>query len=184
MRIRVKLGLVLAVAACSGTPERVAHPVTHACESSAQPSRPAVRRLVATVAALDAAPRTDDHVALLGAMRSLGASLELVAAPRTAELERVRTMTQALERAIGNPDARAGFVLVGLVSAGHALEAVSPRYRRSRCYRTGVDALAEATSRIAPDRRLAAQYPQVRAALHAASAAVLAAEGSSTVAGR
>jgi hypothetical protein len=183
MQSRVKLAAALLLAACSAKPN-VANPVTHACETASAPARPAVRRLVAAVDALDHAPRTNDHVALLGAMRALRDSLEVVAPSRTAELARVRTMTQALERAIGNSDAHADFVRIGLVSAWHALEAVAPRHAGSGCYRTGLDSLVDASSKIAPEKRLAAQYPQVKAALHAASAAVLATEGSGTVAGR
>lgn len=182
MNAKAMLAAVL-LAACAGPKEKVANPVTVACEAAGAPSRPAVRRLVTSVAALDEAPRPDDHVALLGAMRALGDSLELVAPGRTAELARVRTMTHALERAVGNSDAHADFVRIGLVSAWHALEAVSPR-QNSGCFRTGLDSMVDAASRIAPEKRLAAQYPQVRAALHAASAAVLAAEGSGTLARR
>ena len=184
MQSPAKLAAILIIAACGGSKERVTNPVTHACETAAAPARPAVRRLVTAVGALDQAPRTDDHVALLGAMRALRDALEVIAPSRTAELARVRTMTQALERAGGNSDARADFVRIGLVSAWHALAAIAPHHRGSRCYRTGLDALVEASSQIAPERRIAAQYRHVRAALHGASAAVLATEASGTVAGR
>ena len=109
-------------------------------------------------------------------MRALGDALEQIAPERTAELARVRTMTQALERALGNPDARADFVRIALMSAWHALDAASPRGARSDCYQAGLDAMIASSSRIAPDLRLARQYDHVRAALHAASATVIAAE--------
>ncbi len=183
MHSRSILAAVLLASACGGTKEHVANPATVACESGSAPARPAVHRLVVAVRALDEAPRTDDHVALLAAMRALGDSLEVVAPSRTAELARVRTMTHALERAVGNSDAHADFVRIGLVSAWHALEAISPRHGTG-CFRTGIDSLVDAASKIDPEARLAAQYPEVRAALHAASAAVLATESSGTVAGR
>lgn len=183
MQSSLLLGAVLVAAACGGAKQHVATPVTSACEAAGAPARPAVRRLVASVAALDDAPRTDDHVALLAAMRALRDSLDAIAPHRTAELARVRTMTQALERAVGNADAHADFVRIGLVSASQALASVAPRYGAG-CFRNGVDALADASARIDPETRLAAQYPEVKAALHAASAALLATEGSGTIAGR
>jgi hypothetical protein len=183
MHSSVKLGIALVLTACGGARKHAVDPAVHACETAAAPAGSAPRRLVATVAALDQAPRTDDHVALLHAMRALRDSLEQIAPERTAELARVRTMTQALERAVGNADAHADFVRIGLVSAWHALEASSGS-ARGRCTTTGLDAMIAASSRIAPERRLAAQYATVRAALHAAAVAVLAAERSTTIARR
>lgn len=185
MHTPATLGLAILLAAgCGGSAPQVASPVPHACEVGTTTARPPVRRLVASVTALDEAPRTDDHVALLGAMRALGDSLAQIAPDRTAELARVRTMTHALERAVGNADAHADFVRIGLVSAWSALRASAPRGAGTSCFATGLDEMIAAASRIAPDQRLAAQYPQVRAALHAATAAVLAAGPGPTIATR
>ena len=176
------LGFALILTACgSASHTTVANPVTHACETSGSPASPTARRLVSAIATLDAAPRPDDHVALLAAMRALGDSLETVAPGRATELARVRAMSDALERAVGNPDAHANFVRIGLVAAWQGLAAAAPR---SGCYRSGLETMIDAADRIDPDRRLAAQYLQVKASLHAASAAVLAADTAELLAAR
>ena len=109
------------------------------------------------------------------ALNALEDALELVAPSHTKEIAAVHQSGTVLSRSIGNKDAHADFVRIGLVNASRALASVEPSYSGVGCYRDELGAMTIAASRIDPNKKLVAQYAEVRAALRAASHVVLAA---------
>lgn len=144
-------------------------------ESTITSDRPAPAhavRLIASLGDLDAATG-NDHVAVLRAFRALGATLQTVTPERDRELVTLANTCATLERAVQNRSAHADFVRIGLAAATDALATVEPTNRAQ--YVSSLAALTDAMTSLDPNRRLADQYPKVRAALRAASRVVLAA---------
>jgi len=181
------LAVAIAIAACSSGH----HGSTTATPRSACDVRgnapPAARALAVSVDRLDAMKgKKVDHVQLLQALRALESSLQVVAPSHVKEIAAVHQSGTTLSRAIGNTDAHADFVRIGLVNASRALAAEQPAYSGVACYRDELAAMTEAAQRIDPNKKLVAQYAEVRAALRAASHVVLAAstEQIATASGR
>lgn len=161
----MKIALVLLIiGGCAGS-RRDSGPAV-----AARPAPPSAVSLLTSVNDLEAPHRDGDHTRVLAAFQALGAALQTAAPASTDELLRVKTSCNALERSVANVHARADFVRIGLSAATDALSTVSPSD-------PNVTDLAVATAKIDPDKTLAEQYPQVRAALRAAVRAVYAVEG-------
>jgi len=184
MTSSVKLGFLFVLVACGGPVRHVpapAPPVFHAavirgCDPVAVGRAPTpARRLLAATTELEIAGR--DHVRLLHALRGLADAMESVAPSRAGEILQVRLMSNTLERSVANTSTRADFVRIGLAAAAAAFAAIEPPAKADlRCFEAGLAAMTAATSNIDPGDVLATQYPQVRAALHAAVTVVFAAD--------
>jgi hypothetical protein len=158
------VAFLLAVGAC-GAPRRDANLAT-------RPTPAHAARFIASLGELESATGAD-HVAVLHAFRALGETLQSVAPHRVNEIVAFQNTCATLERAAQNPSAHADFVRIGLAAATDALSTLEPTNRAQ--YASSLAAMTDAMTSVDPNRRLGDQYPQVRAALRAASRIVLAA---------
>lgn len=165
--MKIVLALVLFTAACAAP-----HRGTRSAAVTARPAPPSAVSLLVSINELEAPRRDVDHTRVLAAFQALGTALQTAAPNRTNEILRVKASCNALERSVTNVSAHADFVRIGLAAATDALSSVAPSD-------PNVIAMAEATRKIDPDKTLADQYAQVRAALRASVRVVYAVEGAS-----
>jgi hypothetical protein len=137
---------------------------------AARPTPAYAAHLIASLDELDSATGTN-HIAVLHTFRALGETLQTVAPDSMRELVTFANTCDTLERAVQNAGAHADFVRIGLAAATDALATIEPADRAK--YRSSLAAMNEAMASVDPNRRLGDQYPQVRAALHAATRVVL-----------
>ena len=163
--MKIALALVLFIGACAAP-----HHGGGTTATAARPAPSSAVTLLTSINELEAPRGYADHARVLAAFQALGEALQTAAPASTDEILRVKASCNALERSVGNLHARADFVRIGLSAATEALSSVAPSD-------PNVTAMARATATIDPDKTLAEQYLQVRAALRASVRAVYAVEG-------
>jgi hypothetical protein len=139
---------------------------------------PQAQYLLVATGELDAANAELDDGHVVRALYALADALEVVAPQRADEIVSLRERTQALGRAELEPDAHAGLAQLALDVATHVLAGAHPWADRDRQRLVNaVDAMASATVRIDPHRRLGDQAGALRSVFDASVRAVYAATG-------